>query len=65
MKPYKWVINITVLVVSIAWTAYCLRHMQHIGDFYWLTSIPTAVISVGGCGFLIVLGLIKWFEVDT
>lgn len=63
MKPYKIAVNTFLLFCSTLWVFCGFPKMQHIGDFYWWTLIPTSLICIGGWGMLIVVGLMRWFEI--
>lgn len=62
MKLWKKIVTGIVFLMCLAWTTYCFPHMEHIGDFYWLSSIPTGTISFMGIVYGVVVGLTKWFE---
>lgn len=63
MKPYKIAINWAVLFCSTVWVFYAFPKLREVGDFYWWTLIPTSMIFLAGWGLMIVLGIMKWFDI--
>ena len=63
MPVWKKIVTWLVYLACMSYTVYAFGNMHQIADFYWLTSIPTGIVSFLGTLYIVIVGLEKWFEV--